>query len=422
VSSAAITVERLGKRYHLGAAQGRSQSFRELLTRAALAPIRRLRGRRLPSPTAEEFWALKDVSFEVPTGEVVGIIGRNGAGKSTLLKILSQIVEPTEGQAVLRGRVASLLEVGTGFHPELSGRENVFLNGSILGMSRREIESKFDAIVAFAEVERFLDTPVKHYSSGMYVRLAFAVAAHLDPEILIVDEVLAVGDAEFQKKCLGKMKELAQGGRGRTVLFVSHNLPAVRSLCTAGVLLVGGKVAAAGSTEDVVQRYLSLGSDSDVRSLVSSRPPGAAVWIRRAAVEADGAGDRPIRMGDRINLRVWFGASPAMRRPRLGWVLTDAQGTRLLGANNRYQSSEPLPTPVGNGTITCHLGLVPLMPGRYSISLYLGAEAQDDHILLDALTFEVFAHDVWGEGKIPPLGASALWWPSEFQIQPEPDG
>src|SRR5207253_2293825 len=214
-----------------------------------------LRGGHSSKPEAETIWALKDVSFEVKQGEVIGIIGRNGAGKSTLLKILSRITAPTEGYADVHGRVGSLLEVGTGFHPELSGRENIFLNGAILGMKKAEIFHKFDEIVAFAEVEKFLDMPVKHYSSGMYVRLAFAVAAHLDPEILVIDEVLAVGDAEFQKKCLGKMETSARC-EGRTVLFVSHNIAAVESLCSSAVLLSGGRLVTKGNTKIVVYEYL----------------------------------------------------------------------------------------------------------------------------------------------------------------------
>lgn len=208
------------------------------------------------SASTEDFWALKDVSFDIQKGDVVGIIGKNGAGKSTLLKILSQITKPTEGRIEINGRVASLLEVGTGFHPELTGRENVFLNGTILGMTRKEVAAKFDEIVAFSGVEKFIDTPVKRYSSGMYVRLAFAVAAHLEPEILIIDEVLAVGDAEFQKKCLGKMKDVA--GEGRTVIFVSHDLTAVKKLCTRGVLLKSGKVALVGSTNEVISEYQKI--------------------------------------------------------------------------------------------------------------------------------------------------------------------
>jgi len=248
-----ITVERLSKRYLIGH-EVRQDTLRDRLAHGAGSLWRRLRGRRAARREREEFWALRDVSFEVHRGDVLGVVGRNGAGKSTLLKVLSRITEPTAGGVRLRGRVASLLEVGTGFHPELTGRENVLLNGAILGMSRAEIQARFDEIVAFAEVERFLDTPVKHYSSGMYVRLAFAIAAHLEPDILIVDEVLAVGDVAFQKKCLGKMRDVAQGG-GRTVLFVSHNLPVVRQVCGRAILLDQGRLVKDGPTHTVLSAY-----------------------------------------------------------------------------------------------------------------------------------------------------------------------
>ncbi len=296
MSDVIISVEGLGKKYvlsHQGERGGYAR-FSEKLESWIKKPFAALAGgeRRevenqvpptsfhLPQALKEEFWALKDVSFEVKRGEVVGIIGRNGAGKSTLLKILSRITEPTEGRVTLRGRVASLLEVGTGFHPELTGRENIFLNGAILGMSKAEIRKKFDEIVAFAEVERFLDTPVKRYSSGMYVRLAFAVAAHLEPEILVVDEVLAVGDAEFQKKCLGKMKDVATGGR--TVLFVSHNMQAVASLCSTGILLIHGKLSKKGKTDEVVGKYLV----QQTRNTVS----------RRWSWPGDAPGDHRVRL------------------------------------------------------------------------------------------------------------------------------
>ena len=252
----AISVEGLSKSYLIGhEAHAAQETFREMLVRSARGFARSLadvaRGRQIvQGDTVEEFWALQDVSFEIARGEVIGVIGMNGAGKSTLLKILSRITEPTRGRAVIRGRVASLLEVGTGFHSELTGRENIYLNGAILGMARTEITAKFDEIVAFSEVEQFLDTPVKRYSSGMYVRLAFAVAAHLEPEILIVDEVLAVGDVAFQRKCLGKMQDVAQ--RGRTVLFVSHNLPAVVDLTTRCLLLENGRLTLVGPIREVV--------------------------------------------------------------------------------------------------------------------------------------------------------------------------
>jgi lipopolysaccharide transport system ATP-binding protein len=257
MSDIAVRVEHLSKQYMLGGQRAAYQTFREALIETAAAPLRWLKGGVREQHT---FWALNDVSLEIKQGEAVGIIGRNGAGKSTLLKILSSITTPTRGRVELYGRVGSLLEVGTGFHPELTGRENIFLNGAILGMSRSEILRKFDEIVAFSEVEKFLDTPVKHYSSGMYIRLAFAVAAHLEPEILVVDEVLAVGDADFQKKCLGKMSDVAH--EGRTVLFVSHNMAAVTRLCERVILLFKGTVEADGISSDVVTRYLTSSTGS----------------------------------------------------------------------------------------------------------------------------------------------------------------
>ena len=265
MSDTVIQVENLGKKYIIGHQQpdrsSRYVALRDVVADGTRNLIQRIKNpfKNLPTPTREEFWALKNVSFEVKQGECVGIIGRNGAGKSTLLKILSRITEPTEGRVKIRGRVASLLEVGTGFHPELTGRENIYLNGAILGMMRSEIRRKFDEIVDFAEVEKFLDTPVKHYSSGMYVRLAFAVAAHLEPEILIVDEVLAVGDAAFQKKCLGKMGDVATK-EGRTVLFVSHNTGAVRQLCSKAVWLDCGYIKHCGQVEKAISYYLDMGT------------------------------------------------------------------------------------------------------------------------------------------------------------------
>src|SRR5256886_9244972 len=258
MSDAIITVENLGKKYSLRHQRNeRYTALRDVIAEKALVFFKNLKSGNGVSVSKEDFWALKDVSFEVQRGEVVGIIGRNGAGKSTLLKILSRITEPTEGRVRIKGRVASLLEVGTGFHPELTGRENIFLNGAILGMTRAEIKRKFDEIVAFAELEKFLDTPVKRYSSGMYMRLAFAVASHLEPEILLVDEVLAVGDAEFQKKCLGKMSIVAAND-GRTVIFVSHSMPTVARLCPRVIWLRGGEIAADGPSDDVIQKYSNV--------------------------------------------------------------------------------------------------------------------------------------------------------------------
>ncbi|HTA31707.1 MAG TPA: ABC transporter ATP-binding protein [Candidatus Cybelea sp.] len=298
MSEAIISVENLGKHYRISheVQRPRYTALRDVVAERAAGIGRRLwsfarLSRRRSSATSaqqssEDFWAIKDVSFEVKQGEVVGIVGRNGAGKSTLLKILSRITEPTFGRVCLRGRVASLLEVGTGFHPELTGRENVFLNGAILGMSRVEIKKKFDEIVAFAEVEKFLDTPVKRYSSGMYVRLAFAVAAHLEPEILIVDEVLAVGDVEFQKKCLGKMEAVSQR-EGRTVLFVSHQIMAVTRLCQSALWLDRGRVQEFGPAHHICSRYLANGSEALARRQWDASGPGPGnEWVRLECVEA----------------------------------------------------------------------------------------------------------------------------------------
>jgi lipopolysaccharide transport system ATP-binding protein len=291
-----IRVEGLGKKYLIGHESERERylALRDVMARAVRNAWRKttdmMRGRDIVAgDTVEEFWALRDLNFEIKRGEVVGITGRNGAGKSTLLKILSRITEPSEGRAVIKGRVASLLEVGTGFHPELTGRENIFLNGAILGMTRAEIRRKFDEIVAFAEIEKFLDTPVKRYSSGMYVRLAFAVAAHLEPEILVIDEVLAVGDAEFQKKCLGKMSEVAGGGR--TVLFVSHNMATVNRLCQSCFLLDSGRIIASGDAPSVTARYLvSDAGTSAMREWADpkGRPGDDVARLIRVWVKQDG--------------------------------------------------------------------------------------------------------------------------------------
>ncbi|MGE5294149.1 MAG: ABC transporter ATP-binding protein [Solirubrobacterales bacterium] len=412
-------VDGLGKAYQLGQKKETYPTLREALVGAAKAPLRRLRNLNEEPIRAETFWALRDVSFEVQPGEVVGIIGRNGAGKSTLLKILSRITEPTEGCIRLRGRVASLLEVGTGFHSELTGRENIYLNGSILGMRKAEIDRKFDEIVAFAEIEKFLDTPVKHYSSGMYVRLAFAVAAHLEPQILVVDEVLAVGDTVFQKKCLGKMQEVTE--EGRTVLFVSHNMAAVRSLCHTGCLLSKGCLVLRSSIDDCVNAYVEQAMADEL--VWSARFPTLhtdAPQMRSATLSADAVGTGTVRMGDVLRLAVEFESPTPLQYPRLGFIISNHEGQRLLNANNHYQPSNPLASPTTKGTIICDLGMVPLMPGRYAISLWFGNSGHDSHIVEDALTFEVVEHDAWGLGQTPPRSSSALWWPTRFEIHAPP--
>jgi lipopolysaccharide transport system ATP-binding protein len=332
----AIRVEGLGKRYRVGESRPRYQTLRDSIRDAALAPFRGVRSllRGECGGTAQTFWALKDVDFEVARGEVIGIIGRNGAGKSTLLKILSRITEPTEGGADVYGRVGSLLEVGTGFHPELTGRENVFLNGAILGMKRAEIARKFDEIVAFAEVEQFIDTPVKHYSSGMYLRLAFAVAAHLEPEILIVDEVLAVGDGAFQKKCIGKIGAVA--GEGRTVLFVSHDMTNISVLCDSVLLLEGGRVKMRGEPAEVIGAYMRQGgpAQSAVSWNLDDAPgDGAArivgVSVGEAGVEADS-----VPLQDAIPLTVEFVVLAGGVRVNPVFVVKNALGTTVFTTAN----------------------------------------------------------------------------------------
>jgi lipopolysaccharide transport system ATP-binding protein len=414
--TAAITVEGLGKCYrvdHLNQ-RGGYRTLRESLGQGASSLWHRLRSNGV-GRTTEEFWALRDVDFEVQPGEVVGIIGRNGAGKSTLLKILSRITKPTTGNVELRGRVGSLLEVGTGFHPELTGRENVFLNGSILGMNRREIARRFDEIVAFAEIDRFLDTPVKRYSSGMYVRLAFAVAAHLEPEILVVDEVLAVGDTAFQKKCLGKISEVTQ--QGRTVLFVSHNMASVHTLCTSSVLLESGRVSYRGGVGEGIDLYMCQAIPQKLLARRSFEPPCPdSPWMRSAALRSGGQDIDHIRLGDELKLIVEFAAPQPLRYPKLGFVISDDQGQALLNANNLYQPCEELESPCSEGVISCDLGIVPLMPGRYYVSLWFGDFAHNSHVEKDALAFEVVEHDAWGLGRTPPRSVSKLWWPTRFQI------
>jgi lipopolysaccharide transport system ATP-binding protein len=332
-----IRAEGLGKKYVIGHAAERESysTLRDVIARNARtlqrSTIDLLRGRPMVAgDELEEFWALRDVNFEVRRGDVLGIIGRNGAGKSTLLKILSRITEPTEGRVTVNGRVASLLEVGTGFHPELTGRENVYLNGAILGMSRAEIRLKFDEIVTFAEVERFLDTPVKRYSSGMYVRLAFAVAAHLEPEILIIDEVLAVGDAEFQKKCLGKIGEVSQKD-GRTVIFVSHNMGAVLSLCPRALWMSAGKVRSIGDTASVCTAYLGAGgSSSGAYADFADAPRAGNVGTRMRILSLEWLTEFPLRHGEEAKALIRFQIDAPVHDVAVGIGFSSLDGKRLL--------------------------------------------------------------------------------------------
>lgn len=374
MSGIVISVENLGKSYRLGhqAARERYVALRDVIARGARNIMRKtgdlLQGRPIvQGDSVEEFWALKDVSFEVKQGDVVGVIGRNGAGKSTLLKILSRITEPTEGSARIRGRVASLLEVGTGFHPELTGRENIFLNGAILGMRREEIRRKFDEIVVFAEVERFLDTPIKCYSSGMYVRLAFAVAAHLEPEILVIDEVLAVGDAAFQKKCLGKMSAVARGGR--TVLFVSHNLGAVNELCGQSLLLDRGRVVQHGPSAAVTRTYLGGGGTSP--ALVTLEPRGAASFVSVELQDEVDAAANVFELRNPIAVRLQFRLDRKIVGVQVALAVFNAQGERIFYHSNAYADPPMLVEEAGTHTIIARLPGMFLVPGRYSLNVAL---------------------------------------------------
>jgi lipopolysaccharide transport system ATP-binding protein len=412
-----LEIKNVSKEYRLGRAFQKTETFRELVQRTMTAPLRALSGSTGEDRTVkdERFWALRDINFDVAEGEVVGIIGRNGAGKSTLLKVISRITDPTEGFIKVRGRMASLLEVGTGFHPELTGRENIFLNGAILGMRKTEIVSKFDEIVAFAEVEKFLDTPVKHYSSGMYVRLAFAVAAHLNPEILIVDEVLAVGDVAFQKKCLGKMNEVSRGGR--TVLFVSHNMAAVENLCRRGVVLERGKLAFDGTAKDAVHRYLNSlagaqnadGHIVDLSGAADRRSMGGKL-LRRIEFYTDG--DRPLieglQMGARLKVRVYFDLPSPTSSFNLGLGFNNIFGQRIFTAHSMLEPNRSSQERTGAQVFVCDIPSLTLMPGDYTLRLWLDIGNAEVDLINDAAQISVIESDYYGTGKVPPTGAFVL--------------
>ncbi len=402
MSDIAIRVENLSKLYHIGRAQERHDTLRDALV-ASLR--RRHRSTGDQSTDATDLWALRDVSFEVKRGEVVGVIGRNGAGKSTLLKILSRITEPTSGRAEIHGRVGSLLEVGTGFHPELSGRENIYLNGAILGMRRTEIEAKFDEIVAFAEIDRFLDTPVKRYSSGMYVRLAFAVAAHLEPEILLVDEVLAVGDVGFQRKCLGKMGEVAHAGR--TVLFVSHNMSAVQRLCNESILLGEGKVILQDRTPNVIALYIA--NDASVSApnkwidlTGASRVGSGEARFQRACYSGQSAEAmfQPVS-GGLVDFRLEIVSDAPRSVGSLAVTLYDAYGMKLINADTMTHGREIKLNP-GTNEIRLRIQELHLNEGAYTAGVWLANPGSNvlDHIE-GAFRMRVAAPETHGFGVRP---------------------
>jgi lipopolysaccharide transport system ATP-binding protein len=414
MSDVVIRVENLSKQYRIGAHEG-YKTFRETLVDTVKVPFQRLSS-LLSAPcsklssTNDTIWALKDVSFEVKQGEVVGIIGRNGAGKSTLLKILSKITEPTEGRVELKGRIGSLLEVGTGFHPELTGHENVYLYGAILGMDRWEVTRKFDEIIAFAEIAKFIDTPVKRYSSGMYMRLAFAVAAHMETEILLVDEVLAVGDTQFQKKCLGKMGDVAR--KGRTVLFVSHNMAAIRNLCPNTILLNDGKIVAFDDTKSVISSYLIEGEDL-CKQAISKRKDRTGngeirfteVWIE------DSSGNLLKDVMSGQNIRICFKLKRYGRHKLSkiipSFVIHDINGYELTLHRSNYTNQE-FTIKHDEGILYFDIPHLPLSLGKYKIGINLmqGNDVLDN--LGDAFSFRVITGDFFNTGVEPIIGRSPI--------------
>jgi lipopolysaccharide transport system ATP-binding protein len=408
-----IRAEGLGKKYMIGHAAERERyvALRDALVRGAHVLWHKttdmVRGRAIVAgDMTEEFWAIKDVSFELKRGEVLGIIGRNGAGKSTLLKILSRITEPSEGRVTIKGRVASLLEVGTGFHPELTGRENIYLNGSILGMSRTEIRKKFDEIVAFAEVEKFLDTPVKRYSSGMYVRLAFAVAAHLEPEILVVDEVLAVGDTAFQKKCVGRMEEIADR-EGRTVLVVSHNMGLIRSLCTRGIVLSKGEKLLDSTVNDAVAVYLqNLTVDGTKYEAQLSDHPNRLSGMSKClqsirVLLEDGSPSQYLTQGEPFTIEICYDATQYFDTlAGAGIIIKDQHGFQVAGFNT-YMAFPPPHSIPARALICFNLNGPRLNPGRYLVTCSIG-DHQSSLVdkVEDCASFEVHQQDIYGTGYL----------------------
>jgi lipopolysaccharide transport system ATP-binding protein len=412
-----IRVHNLSKQYRIGRRRTHYQTLRESVMELASAPFRRLR--RRPEPASDSIWALRDVSFEVKPGEAIGIIGRNGAGKSTLLKILARIVEPTLGCAELYGRVGSLLEVGTGFHPELTGRENVYLNGAILGMSRWEIGRKFDEIVEFAEVEKFIDTAVKYFSSGMYMRLAFAVAAHLQPEILLVDEVLAVGDAAFQKKCLGKMGAIAR--QGRTVFFVSHNTTAVKNLCTHALLLQQGQLVHQGSPKDCLMRYLAE-FDQLTRTEVDLRQARRPLRVDES-FQVEGlrlvsrSGYPRLTLAEPITVELTFSVSRPLEDVALGVSISSSEFGMLVECRSNHCYGVIPHLAPGRYRVSCTIEPNPLNRGVYTINA--GARCARKHLdfVPEAMSFEVESGDAptctWLDDVGGCLRMHSSWTPPE---------
>ena len=394
MSDVAIRVENISKRYTIGNTS--NGSLRETIVGLFS---------KNSSDNTEEFYALRDVSFEVKRGEAMGIIGKNGAGKSTLLKILSRITEPTSGRIEIDGRVSSLLEVGTGFHPELTGRENVFLNGTILGMTRTEVKRKFDEIVDFSGVEKFLDTPVKRYSSGMKVRLAFAVAAHLEPEILIIDEVLAVGDAEFQKKCLGKMEDVTE--EGRTVLFVSHNMGAVVNLCKRGLLLSEGKVVFNGNTDKAIEKYLDIHAKYTTifkfDNPLLDRMGNEYVKFKQLSITNGEVGNEIIYPLHNIHIELDYTTKEGFdpKRTEITIILKDSNGSPVTSFSTRFNNSK-FDFLSNKGKVVCNIPKLNVLPGQYSLYLWCGTNSEIYDLIKNAGYINVVEKDIFDNGFLPP--------------------
>lgn len=415
-----IEVNNLSKAYRIGLSTPGKMGFKDFVTEAIRTPLRRLRrlNENYDDTQEDVFWALRDVNFSIEQGESVGIIGRNGAGKSTVLKILSRITEPTRGQAVLRGRVSSLLEVGTGFHPELTGRENIFLNGAILGMSRSEIKRKFDAIVEFSEIGKFLDTPVKRYSSGMYVRLAFSVAAHLDPQIMIVDEVLAVGDAAFQKKCLGKMNDVVNR-EGRTILFVSHSMDAVAGLCKSAILFKRGRASEKMPAEQGVRMYLeqTLGeSDKPLAEKPRTQHTPRDAIFHHLDIRSGGRSTTILQTGSDIEFEI--GLQNTASDPgelTCGVAITNEKLQRVAFFHTLYHADLTFKG-AASRTLRCRVPNLPLTPGKYNVELVVADGFKVLEKVERAASIEVIFADLLGTGKLPQYHQGVVVLPADWQI------
>jgi lipopolysaccharide transport system ATP-binding protein len=417
----AIKINSLSKSYRIGKKQERYTTFRDAVSDFFVAPFRKagklLRGQATGAAELDKvIWALKDVSMEVRQGEVLGIIGRNGAGKTTLLKVLSRITEPTEGYADIYGRVGALLEVGTGFHAELTGRENVFLNGAILGMKRDEINRKFDDIVEFAEIEQFIDTPVKHYSSGMYVRLAFAVAAHLNPDTLLIDEVLAVGDAGFQKKCIASINHST--GEGKTALIVSHNMGLVRSLCSRVLLLENGSISCEGSPDQVISAYHNTLLSTEIGYKADSERSNREIYFSEAYIRnrlGDAVSEIPCGEGLRIEMKLSSKSGNRIDRPWVGVLIYSSFGNLVSHLANREAGFEL--NPLGNeSTVVCDIETLNLTPGEYYISFGISdINIKNIDKVEKALSFTITPADIFGSGMLPSQRDGQViyhshWW------------